>query len=345
MGQISQKEAPNNACMVIAGACSLDERNQHELLRIAQITVTNRYGKSQLGIAGLRGVGEKSRTTLSRDGKGMGIDYAANQRNLARLLAGDSIRSFEKPPSVSIMGEIYRRTGLLMATEVCSPLLQLPPLEEVIPENKLLAWNPSVNQLGWPLNEMGVIAERNEWFVGIKNGKSLGDRLEIGQDPELNIDTPLEQTWRGLASYTCLPPDRLFLIHRGVAEAGKGDFRNGLVHPVAERVKERIPGVRMLFDPSHSYGPKLKHLIVPETAKAMAIRMKDGSFLYDGVLVEAGTSETDTEQHITLEALADMCQKIARFRDLVSPTDINALVIRKGTDRQRKRDVQLKSYE
>ena len=47
--------------------------------------------------------------------------------------------------------------------------------------------------------------------------------------------------------------------------------------------------------------------------------MSDGSYLYDGALIEVGTSTTDTEQHITLMELQDLCDAVAKFREIREP--------------------------
>ena len=51
----------------------------------------------------------------------------------------------------------------------------------------------------------------------------------------------------------------------------------------------------------------------------MKMKISDKEYLYDGILVEAGTSVTDTLQHITLKELEYMLDELARFRDLVAP--------------------------
>jgi hypothetical protein len=54
--------------------------------------------------------------------------------------------------------------------------------------------------------------------------------------------------------------------------------------------------------------------IVKETIKAMKIKINENEYLYDGILIEAGRSKTDTEQHISIEELKILCEEISKFR-------------------------------
>ena len=72
----------------------------------------------------------------------------------------------------------------------------------------------------------------------------------------------------------------------------------------------------MLFDPSHSYGPKLRAKIVEGTIEAMKIKLDNGDWLYDGILLEVGTSTTDTEQHIAINELSNIIDEISKFREI-----------------------------
>lgn len=81
------------------------------------------------------------------------------------------------------------------------------------------------------------------------------------------------------------------------------------------RVKKST-GCLLFFDPSHSLGPKMKEKIVPETIKAMKLKINEKEYLYDGILIEVGKSETDSEQHISIDDLKYLIEKIAEFRSL-----------------------------
>jgi len=160
---------------------------------------------------------------------------------------------------------------------------------------------------------MGIYAERNGWFIGIKNGKWLG---EIS-DGDVNI---MEKNWIGQISFATKDKqfplrDRIAMIHRGVDVAGKGKFRHLPVHDSAEKV-QKMTGVKMFFDPSHSFGRFLRDQIVDQTIMAMHMKTSEGEYLYDGILIEVGTSKTDTEQHITIEELQRLCDEIIKFREL-----------------------------
>jgi hypothetical protein len=47
--------------------------------------------------------------------------------------------------------------------------------------------------------------------------------------------------------------------------------------------------------------------------------MKDGNnWLYDGALIEVGTSTTDTDQHISIDEMQALAQELAKYRELHS---------------------------
>lgn len=303
---------------IIAGPCSVDENNVAELLRIADLRVVNIEKKTQQAIWGLRVVGLKSRTSMNTSGEGMGIDFHSYMRDVEVIASGRFPEALVMAPSVAIAQKLVRETGLTVAMEVMDPLVQLPLYEKMIPKGKLFAWNPAVNQLGYQMYAMGIYAQRNDWYIGIKNGKWFGDV----SDGAVNV---MEKNWIGQVSFATkngqFPlKEKIAMIHRGVDVAGKGLFRHAPVHDSAEKVK-KATGVKMFFDPSHSFGRFLRDQIVEQTIVAMKMKTVDGEFLYDGILVEVGTSKTDTEQHITIEELQEVCDQIATFRNLTSPQE------------------------
>lgn len=305
----------NSTVTIIAGPCSISEENQGQLFEIAELTVPVGATRKR-AIWGVRVVGLKSRTALSSTGAGMGIDFPAYERNLERFLQGASVHELEIPPSVSIAKTIVEKTGVIAATEIVDPLMQLPPYEREVPKGSLFVWNPAVNQLGHAARVMGMYAARNGWYHGFKNGKWLGDVPAEG-------GSTMERSWAGLTSYalegmTGADKNRAVLIHRGVDIAGKGEYRNVPVHEAAIRVKESL-GMKLFFDPSHTHGPSLKHRIVEETLAALTRTTSSGAYVYDGLLLEVGDSVTDTEQHITIEELRELAARIATFRDLALP--------------------------
>jgi 3-deoxy-D-arabino-heptulosonate 7-phosphate (DAHP) synthase len=129
----------------------------------------------------------------------------------------------------------------------------------------------------------------------------------------------MEKTWEGLASYVQahIEPHKAIMIQRGIEVPEKGKFRSLPVHESACQMKEK--GFQVFFDPSHSFGPLLKDEIVQGTVNAMMLKTNSGIPIYDGVLIEVGTSVTDTDQHITITQLHELAHELSQFRDLVSP--------------------------
>lgn len=312
----------SNSLTIIAGPCSVDENNLEEIIEIAKIIVVDKQGKKHQAVAGTRMLGLKSRSEISNDPEKMGIDHATVKKNWEILFKGGGIADLLIPPSVKMASRIIKETGLLVGTEIVAPVVQLPPYEKEIPAGKLLIWNPAVNQLGWPVFQMARFAKRNNWILGLKNGKWLGESLKTANSSDFIGETTMERTWQGLEKYAGSLDVNAIFIHRGVDVPGKQDFRNVPVHNLAGRIKKKT-GSKMFFDPSHSLGPKMRDKIVSETIKAMRMKINDKDFLYDGILIEVGTSKTDTNQHITIKELKEMCQALADFRQLVSPVKLN----------------------
>ncbi len=299
---------------IIAGPCSITPENAKEIIdEIAPITTPD----GRRAIYGTRVVGLKSRTSITPDGRGMGIDYdLINQAfDLSRAERNKLVL-----PSRVIAERIVKETGMIIATEVMIPHLQLPfyELSEILKGNMMI-WNPAVEQLGWNALEMSHYAIRNNWELGLKHGKFLGkDPLHITNHPDYQEETTLEKTIIGMTTFTNGKKDDLIIIHRGVDVPGRGDYRNALVHEVMKRLKSKVPGSRLYFDPSHSFGPKMRNHIVSGIIEAMKLK-QNGGFLYDGILIEAGTSPTDTDQHITVDELAQLVQQLSEFRKIRSP--------------------------
>jgi 3-deoxy-D-arabino-heptulosonate 7-phosphate (DAHP) synthase len=289
---------------IIAGPCSVGTENIGEIYQIAEIGA----------VSGARVVGLKSRTGLNSTGEGMGIDYKSINHAME-----EGVENTLTPPSIVFAQDVVSETGLMVATEIMIPEIQLPFFEKgSFPEGKLLAWNPSVNQLGWQVRQTAKYAKRNGWTVGLKNGKALGVSADHANDPESRT-SPLEETWAGLTTYAEGSKETI-LIHRGVDVPEKVNHRNLPVHEVARRVKNRT-GKKLFFDPSHIYGPKMRDQIVDETVQAMHMRNGD-EFLYDGILIETGTSKTDTKQHITVAELEGLTERLAKFRQLRTPEKV-----------------------
>ncbi len=299
---------------IIAGPCSVDENNVAEIGEIANIMV-EKNGLQNKAITGTRVVGLKSRTALDPSGAGMGMDFESLVKNLEILEQGGTLKNLITPPSVEIAERIYKETDLLIATEIMIPTIQMPFYEGRIGKGKLMPWNPAVNQLGWQIMEMAKYAKRNGWMVGIKNGKWVGENLQPADSEGFTGETSMEKAWAGLSKYSA-DSDEAILIHRGVDVAEKGDHRSLPVHNIAKRTKLKT-GAKLYFDPSHTFGPALRDSIVAGTIEAMKLKVDDVNYLYDGILVEVGTSQTDTEQHITLDELRELVTKLSEFRNIV----------------------------
>lgn len=328
----------NSSVTIIAGPCSVDEQNVKEIRGISEIEVKNRSGVVQKAVAGTRIVGLKSRTELEGTGDGMGIDYEAYRKNLEIIMSGGGISDLEVLPSAFIAEEIVKETGMMIASEIMNPIIQLPSFEGRVGAGKFMPWNPSVNQLGWHVEQTALFTKRNGWKIGLKNGKWIGDHLETSDHEEYKGKTTMEKTWSGLVKYIGEHDADIVLIHRGVDVPGKGDFRSAVVHNIAARVK-RETGAKLFFDPSHSYGPKLRSHIVGAVAEAMKMKISPDEYLYDGALIETGTSSTDTEQHITVQELRELVSVLAITRDLVSPVREETNNPKEVTKKSKKKEV------
>lgn len=131
----------------------------------------------------------------------------------------------------------------------------------------------------------------------------------------------MEKTWLGIRTYVPAINDIIY-IHRGVDVAEKGLYRNLPVHESAKKVKA-LSGMKMYFDPSHTFGPKMKDKIVEGTLDAMKMMSSEDEYLYDGILIEAGTSQTDTAQHITHAELQNLMNELSKFRNITPPKEQN----------------------
>jgi hypothetical protein len=301
---------------IIAGPCSITPENTQEVIdEIAKIKTPD--GKP--AIFGTRVVGLKSRTALDLNGEGMGIDSQAIQKAMKLPLHE---RMQIKIPSIELAEKIVKETGMVITTEIMIPHIQLPYWEsKVLFQGKLMIWNPAVNQLGWNLYEMGEFAQQNDWNVGIKHGKFLGkDPLEVANHADYKGETSLEKVLIGLTSYVPDMREDLIIIHRGVDVPGRGDYRNAITHEIMKRIKKKIPkSNRLYFDPTHSIGPVMRHKIIDEIMRSMKMKIDD-EFLYDGILMEAGSSSpVDLGEHVTIDELKQLVADLSKFRKIRTP--------------------------
>lgn len=314
---IKRKEA--DSLEIWAGPCSINRQNVSELYAIAELTTKNIKGETIRAIRGTRIVGEKSRTNDSRETNSIGLDIAANQRNADILQSGGTINDFEIPPSVAIATEFIGLTGLMMVTEITDPWIQMPTYQLAkIPSGQALFWNPAVQQLGRPVEIMSRFASANGWDIGLKNGKWLGAELNEVENPERGTFSPMENVWAGLFSYVSKNTGRVFIIERGVDVPGKGKKRNAETPEATRRVKAKL-NCHVAIDTSHLLGGNFtEEEIIEWTIDRLHLRDNSG-FLYDALLIEAGTSTTDTNQHISVDGLGYLANEVAKFRPLASP--------------------------
>ncbi len=293
---------------IIAGPCSVNKNNIEELYKIADLKTGGKRA-----VYGLRVVGLKSRTNFSSNPENMGMDVESALSNLDKAVEGISPDEWDMLPSIEIAEKVRKDTGLVIASEIVLPHIQLPLYAKKLGEGEFILWNPAPAQLGWHIYEMARYAREYNWQIGLKNPK--WSNLLLSQNGEnRSEESVLEKTWKGVISYTKSAGADYFLIHRGVDTPDKGDYRSAPVHQLAEKVKLET-GSRLFFDPSHSLGPKKRDEIVEETVRAMQMKTQDG-YLYDGILIEVGTSYTDTDQHITIDELQVLIDKISEFRDI-----------------------------
>ena len=312
------EDIKNSAVSVIAGPCSISEDNFHELYQLASIEVRNSLGNLQRAISGVRVVGLKSRTNYRPEGNDLGIDYPLFLHNLSIYRQGGSINDFVMMPGIEMAGRFAKETGLIVASEIVSPLIQVPLFERLLKDDNVLLWNPAVSQIGWHFLEMTQFLKGTNWKLGLKNPKWQGKKkYDAATATEL---TSMEKAWLGLSTYAAGFQDRIIFIHRGVNLAESGMYRNMPMHESAKKIKQ-ITGAKMYFDPSHSYGSKLRDKIVDGTVEAMKMMFSEDEYLYDGILIEAGSSRTDSGQHITHNELQGLVNSIAKFRDIAQPIE------------------------
>lgn len=306
----------NPELKIIAGPDSIDEYNIQEIYQIGDIAVNGKKA-----IFGTRTVGLKSRTGFDKNNSEqgfMGLDFDVIMRNFNIFGLGGNVDDLKPLPSVDMAERVYRDTGMLCASEVMLPAIQLGCLAKSFKFKPFMIWNPAVDQLGWHVRQMAGFAEEYGWTIGLKNGKWLGEDYEKAEDISYEGKTSVEVAWDGLLNYAELAPERI-LIQRGCDLPRKGEFRNLPIHHTALRTKVRNKdqNIKLFFDPSHALGPKMRDKIVDYTIEAMKMKISDTEYLYDGILIEVGTAKCDTHQHITVQELVEMTNRLAEFRTLV----------------------------
>lgn len=300
---------------IFAGPDSLDDYNIQEIYQIADIQING-----QKSIYGTRTVGLKSRTGFDKNNSEtgfMGYDFNTIMKNFNIFGLGGTVDDLKPLPTVDMAAQIYRDTGLVCSTEIMLPAIQLACIAKSFKFKPFLVWNSAVDQLGWHIRQMAGFAEEYDWIVGLKNGKWLGEDYEVAEDPNYEGVTSIEKVWDGLVDYAQLAPETI-LIQRGCDLPRKGEYRNLPIHQTAKRTKLRNQdrGTKLFFDPSHALGPKKRDQIVDETVEAMKMKISETEYLYDGILIEVGTAKCDTHQHISVEELKELTERLAEFREI-----------------------------
>ena len=306
----------NSSVKIFAGPDSLDDFNIDEVYRIAELK-----SNGHPAIYGARTVGLKSRTNLDHqntDAGFMGYDFEAIMKNFNIFGHGGNADDLVPLPTVEMAEKLYHDTGLIPSSEIMLPAIQLACIKKSFDADPFLVWNSAVDQLGWHVRQMAGFAEEHGWMVGLKNGKWLGEEYEVSESENFQGKTSIETVWDGLVNYATLAPE-IVLIQRGCDLPAKGEYRNLPIHQAAKRTKFRHldkGNVQLYFDPSHSLGPKMRNQIVDKTLEAMQMKVNEDQYLYDGILIEVGTAKCDTHQHISVDELAELVDRLSEFRTL-----------------------------
>lgn len=272
---------------IIAGPCSIDEKNIEEAIEIGNIEEVD----------GVRCVGLKSVTSPRPF---MGIDKEAYFGN--QLLTW---------PSIKLAERIIEETGKMIAFELMDPF-QLGQYVH-LPKGKVFIWNPAIGQLGYPIYRAAKQASRLGWGIGLKNPKWAGEP-EFEAAPGIVLDNG-EKNWYGNAKFSEEGGVTPVLIQRGIEGAGKAPFRNIPNHVASMRMKAL--GYEVFFDPSHTFGKDLRDEIVQRTLEVLEMRAPgEEEYLYSGILIEVGNSQTDTGQHISIIELRELIAGIRRQRGI-----------------------------
>lgn len=292
---------------VIAGPCSIDHENKFEVLDFLKIKCRNKPA-----FFGTRVVGLKSRTSFDPVNSFVGIDIDAYEESVINFES--DARKISIMPSIQIANEIQALyPDTYVATEIVDTWIQCAALNQQLKSPKAIVWNPAVNHLGFPIKIMARYANKNNWLLGIKNGKHIGGSKEDSEYK--NKSVAQDKSWSGLRTYAnILPDEQVIMIHRGLDCESNEGYRNFPSHNLAGRVKN-VTKCSLFLDPSHICGPKMRDSIVDFTLDAMQIRL-NGDFLYNGILIECGTAKSDTDQHITLDELENLILELTKFRKL-----------------------------
>lgn len=273
---------------IIAGPCSIDRVNINQAIEIGKMPE----------VYGVRCVGLKSVTSPRAF---MGID----QEWYFRGQEGEA-------PSLKLARRIVQMTGKKVAFELMDSVQLVDYLDSFF-KGKVFVWNPAIAQLGYPIYRLATTGKHLGWKIGLKNPKWWGDEeTEIKGVPVNNG----EKNWYGNAKFSEAGGIIPVMIYRGVnIDNSEGvEYRNFPMHSSAKKMKDL--GYKVWLDPSHICGEKMRHQIVEKTLEWLNLRDGKGGFLYEGLLIEVGDSQTDTGQHITLEEFKELIKRIKEFREI-----------------------------
>jgi hypothetical protein len=271
---------------VIAGPCSLsgtDEQMQ-EILEIGSIKEVD----------GIRVCGLKS-VTSPRPFMGIDREWYITGRGTQ--------------PSYPLALRIRKETGKKIATEMMDVMQLHAYMIDPIFRDGLFVWNPAINQLGWPMYRAATIARTHGWDIGIKNPKWTGPC-----DADIFAGEPVSRgmkTWYGLSRFVSMAGIQPIAIARGTESADTGRYRATPNHADAAMMRQH--GMRVFLDPSHMLGPKMRGEIIDRTLDALTLTTHDGDRIYSGILIEVGTSKTDTDQHISIDELQKLIAEIKKL--------------------------------
>lgn len=178
------------------------------------------------------------------------------------------------------MARAKRETGMLMATEVCTP----EHVEQALAAGIDLLW-------------IGARTTANPFAV-----QAIADKLR-GTDVPVMVKNPVNpdaNLWTGaIERLERAGLERLGAVHRGFSTYGECHYRNAPVWAVAIELRRRMPQLPLLCDPSHMGGQR--RLVAPLCQQALDMD-------YDGLMIECHPTPdlalSDAAQQITPAELA-----------------------------------------
>ncbi len=161
--------------------------------------------------------------------------------------------------------------------------------------------------------------------------QEIADALR-GRNVEVMVKNPLNPDpalWMGaLQRIKEAGVKHIYAIHRGFSSYGKNIYRNPPQWQVALEVKQQMPGIPMICDPSHMGGAR-KH-IAPLSQKALDLG-------YDGLMVEVHHNPekawSDKNQQLTPEAFHRILKSLIIRDETTEAESTKFNCLRKEIDR------------